>query len=82
MKSPRIRLQLRKGMHGISLSQLADVARETTKFLISLSVDIGDADSGWVADNFENGSLMFDVRKEHESLIDDRIWISASWRRT
>jgi hypothetical protein len=63
MSVVRIRIELNKGRVGMPFGKLARVCHETTKFLEMLSEDLelplGDA---WLAEEFENGSLMFDVR--------------------
>ena len=63
MSPLRIRIELNKGRVGMPFGKLARVCKEATKFLEMLSEDLdipeGDA---WVAEEFENGSVMFDVR--------------------
>lgn len=63
----RIKLELNKGRHGIPLQRLAQIAKETEKFLEMFSQDVKLEKNGWIADNFENGSLMYDVNYIGES---------------
>jgi hypothetical protein len=77
MRTPRIRVELNKGSHGVQLDKLASIARDTAKFLVSLSVDLGDPETEWVAENFKNGSLEFDITKHRESSVDVGLWKEA-----
>ncbi|MBA2735649.1 MAG: hypothetical protein H0U50_02565 [Pyrinomonadaceae bacterium] len=63
----RIKLELNKGRHGIPLQRLANIAKEAEKFLEMFSQDVKLEKNGWIADNFENGSLMYDVNYVGES---------------
>ncbi len=59
---PRIRVTLNKGRKGVPLEKLAAIAEETAKFLTDLGEDLGTSgENGWVADNFANGSVVFDL---------------------
>lgn len=64
----RIKLELNKGRHGIPLQRLANIAKETEKFLEMFSEDVKLEKNGWIAENFENGSLMYDVNYVGESV--------------
>ncbi len=63
MSALRIRIELNKGRVGMPFGKLGRVCQEATKFLEMLCEDLelpeGDA---WLAEKFENASLMFDVR--------------------
>lgn len=63
MSALRIRMELNRGRVGMPFGKLARVCHEATKFLEMLAEDLelpqGDA---WVAEEFENGSVNFDVR--------------------
>jgi hypothetical protein len=63
MSALRIRIELNKGRIGMPLGKLARVCNEATKFLEMLSEDLNlPASESWVAEEFENGSVNFDVR--------------------
>lgn len=63
MTSLRTRIELNKGRIGIPLHKLADISKETERFLENICEDleIKDPTGQWLACNFENGSLSFDV---------------------
>ncbi len=61
MSGFRIRFELNKGRHGIPLRRLANISSEVEKFLEMFGRDMKFDNDGWVADNFENGSLKYDV---------------------
>ena len=61
MSKIRVKFELNKGRHGISVHRLADVAKETDKFLKMFAEDVKLNDGEWIADNFENGSLSYDI---------------------
>lgn len=60
----RLRIELNKGRHGMPLNKLTQVCQETTKFLDLLCEDLGlpQPKTGWLAEDFENGSVDFDLR--------------------
>jgi hypothetical protein len=64
VKEVRIRIELNRGRVGMPLGKLADVMKDTVRFLESLSDDlqIADADGRWLAEKFENNSVDFDLR--------------------
>lgn len=59
----RTRIELNKGRIGIPLSKLADISKDTERFLekICEDLEINDPSGKWLACNFENGSLSFDI---------------------
>ena len=61
MSGLRVKIKLNKGGHGILLEHLADVAKEAQKFLEQFGNDVKLGDGQWVAENFKNGSLSFDL---------------------
>ncbi|MEQ1513243.1 MAG: hypothetical protein ABL934_11275 [Lysobacteraceae bacterium] len=63
MSALRIRIELNKGRVGMPFGKLASVCQEATRFLEMLCEDLElpEGDS-WVAEDFENGSVNFDVR--------------------
>jgi hypothetical protein len=65
MADLRIRVELNKGRVGIPLSKLANIAEETMKFLSMMCEDIGlgGDTKNWIASNFENKSVDFDLIK-------------------
>lgn len=67
----RIKLVLNEGGEGVPLSQLTDIADEAEKFLRYLAedADISVRRGEWLARNFTNMSVRFDVEREaHISL--------------
>ncbi|MBK8122740.1 MAG: hypothetical protein IPK54_04085 [Dokdonella sp.] len=66
----RLRIELNKGRHGMPLSKLAQVCQETTRFLNLLceDLDLPQPKAGWLAEDFENGSVDFDLR--HPEVVD------------
>jgi hypothetical protein len=60
----RLRVELNKGRVGMPLSKLGQVCQETTSFLGLLCEDIGlpSPKDGWLAEQFENASVDFDLR--------------------
>jgi hypothetical protein len=61
MSGISLKVELNKGRHGIAMQKLAQIAEETEKFLESLAEDLHLNKTEWIADNFENGSLNFEV---------------------
>lgn len=61
MSGLRVKIKLNKGGHGILLEHLADVAKEAQKFLEQFGNDVRLGAGQWVAENFKNGSLSFDL---------------------
>ena len=63
MKRLRLHLELNRGRHGMPLAKLAALQLDLLAFLSSLSSDLHlpIADDLWLADNFKNGSLLYDV---------------------
>lgn len=68
MNPLRLRIELNKGRHGMPLSKLTQVCQETNKFLDLLCQDLGlpAPKDGWLAEDFENGSVDFDLRHPEE----------------
>src|SRR5262245_11802681 len=62
MANLRIRVELNKGRVGVPLGKMANLTRETLKFLRMVCEDIGAAKMAddWIAHNFENNSVDFD----------------------
>jgi hypothetical protein len=59
----RIRIELRKGKRGIPLGTLADITETAQKFLrmTAEDVEIPVLETGWLATDFDNGSLDFNI---------------------
>jgi hypothetical protein len=68
----RVKLILNEGGEGVPLSQLTDIAEEAEKFLRYLAQDAGiSVQRGeWLARNFRNRSVRFDVERESAIPID------------
>lgn len=64
----RLRIELNKGRHGMPFKKLTQVCQETIKFLDLLCEDLGvpSPRDGWLAEDFENGSVDFDLRHPEE----------------
>jgi hypothetical protein len=65
----RIRIELRQGKRGIPLGTLADIAAETQKFLrmTAQDIDIPVFESGWLATDFANDSVDFNVESTSDA---------------
>jgi hypothetical protein len=65
MPELRIRVELNKGRIGIPLGKLAAIVEETSRFLGLISDDagLGGDPHNWLAQNFENNSVDFDIHK-------------------
>jgi len=63
MSNLRLRIELNKGRVGMPLNKLTQVCQETTRFLDLLCEDIGlpSPRNGWLAEDFENASVDFDL---------------------
>lgn len=61
MSGISLKVELNKGRHGIAMQKLAQIADETEKFLESLAEDLHLNKTEWIADSFENGSLIFEI---------------------
>lgn len=63
MAKLRIRFTVNKGRQGAPLAKLGQIQIQADKFLRAISIDCGvQAKQGeWLAGDFENGSVMFDV---------------------
>ena len=63
MAEIRTRIVINEGREGIPLHKLADVAKEAERFFECLGADchLPDSQDKWLALNFANGSLKFDV---------------------
>lgn len=80
MSAPlRMRMELNKGRVGIPLRKLAEVARETERFLDMLCADSSIAESSgkWLARNFNEGSLSYDV-EFHGHATDDQVLLART----
>jgi hypothetical protein len=64
---------LNEGGEGVPLSQLTDVADEAEKFLRYLAEDAGISvkRADWLARNFENRSVRFDIEREANVSLDE-----------
>jgi hypothetical protein len=64
---------MNEGGEGVPLSQLTDVAEEAEKFLRYLAEDAGIMvrRGEWLARNFQDGSLRFDVEREAHVSLDE-----------
>lgn len=63
MPSLKIRLELNRGRVGIPLEKLANIAKDTKAFLTMLGTDLHLSSEDWIANNFANGSVMFDCQR-------------------
>ena len=65
MPELRIRVELNKGRIGIPLGKLAAIVEETAKFLALVCEDagLGGDPQNWLAQNFSNNSVDFDIHK-------------------
>ena len=65
MPELRIRVELNKGRIGIPLGKLAAIVEETAKFLALIGEDagLGGDPHNWLAQNFSNNSVDFDIHK-------------------
>lgn len=72
MSRLRVKLILNEGGEGVPLSQLTDIANEAEKFLRYLAQDAGlNVQRGeWLARNFVNKSVRFDIERESFVPID------------
>lgn len=61
MSEITLKIELNKGRRGIVMQKLAKIAEETEKFLESFAADVNLSKIEWLADNFENGSVIFEV---------------------
>lgn len=61
MSQLRLKISLNRGRKGIPLRKLANITDETQKFLGLFSNDINLGDGEWIAENFRNGSVIFDM---------------------
>lgn len=79
MPTPRLNVHINKGQHGVALEKLGAIAKETVLFLTKLSVDLGDPESteSWIAEDFSSKSVLFKVRRGHDSRIDPELWDKA-----
>jgi hypothetical protein len=67
----RIRIELQRPRQGIEMPKLAELARETQKFLRLVAEDVGlDIEGTWVAQDFYNQGIGFDATFQ-TSDIDD-----------
>jgi hypothetical protein len=61
MSAITLKIELNKGRRGIVVQKLAKIAEETEKFLESFAEDVNLSKTEWLADNFENKSVDFEV---------------------
>lgn len=61
MSDIKLKVILNKGRHGILMQKLAKIAEEAEKFIESFADDVSLNKIEWIADNFKNGSLSFNV---------------------
>ncbi len=57
----RLKIILNKGRHGILIHKLARVGEETEKFIDCFANDINLSKKDWLADNFKDGSLEYQL---------------------
>ena len=73
----RLQVTINKGRKGVPLGKLAAIARETERFLESLGYDLGMNSGDWIADNFKNGSVIYDLSNPDIPEAEDRTWYRA-----
>lgn len=68
MAEIKIRVELNKGKKGIPLGKLASIASGFQSFLSAFAGDVGlnDNPENWIASNFKNGSVAYDIRYTEE----------------
>jgi len=64
MQTLKIKVELNRGRHGIPLGKFAGIASDMGVFLTKLSADLELNDEKWVAANFKNSSVIFDLEKQ------------------
>jgi hypothetical protein len=75
MCTTRLKIEMAKGRPGVDLMTLIGIVEETSKFLESLGHDLNEQSGGpWIARNFENGSVMFDIEKGGLSPESEQKW--------
>lgn len=74
---PKLRITINKGHKGVPLEKLANTARDTKRFLESLGHDLGFNGGDWVADNFSNGSVVYDLSNPDIGEREGTVWCRA-----
>jgi hypothetical protein len=73
--NPKIRVTIGEGRRGILLENLGNISKETAKFLEDLGEDLAvQGGHDWVADNFANGSVEFDLENPSVAETDADLW--------
>jgi hypothetical protein len=74
MSQLRVRIELNKGGHGISMDKLAEITTETERFLRMIVEDISKRLTGkWIARDFENNSVDFTAAYISPSITPEQI---------
>ena len=68
-----MQIVLGKGQQGVSLAVLSKVVEETQGLLQSLGADLGD-EGEWMAHNFRDGSVIFDLARATSSEGQAELW--------
>jgi len=73
--NPKIRVTIGEGRRGILLENLGNISKETAKFLEDLGEDLAvPGGHDWVADNFADGSVIFDLENPSVEEADADLW--------
>ncbi len=74
MSQLRLRIELNKGGHGISMDKLAEITTETERFLRMIVEDVSKQATGkWIAKDFENNSVDFTAAYVSETMTPSEI---------
>ncbi|HEX8495455.1 MAG TPA: hypothetical protein VF658_21770 [Pyrinomonadaceae bacterium] len=74
MSQLRLRIELNKGGHGISMDKLAEITTETERFLRMIVEDVSRQATGkWIARDFENNSVDFTAAYVSETITPAQI---------
>lgn len=74
--SAKLQIRLGQGQKGVTLDVLSNIVGETKKFIDQLGYDLKDSQSSWIAKNFRDGSVIFEIEcsNQEPSAVD-------RWRR-
>jgi hypothetical protein len=73
--NPKIRVTIGERRRGVLLENLGNISKETAKFLENLGEDLGVQGShDWIADNFADGSVVFDLENPVVEESDADLW--------
>jgi hypothetical protein len=61
MSAITLKIELNKGRRGIVVQKLAKIAEEAEKFLEFFAADMNLSKTEWLAENFDNGSVEFEL---------------------